>query len=592
MRFIDGGPLRNSPARLGVVMIAALLAAAGLARAVRSSVSAGAGDAEVAASANAGLARGAADGEDAASRAGGGAAAGARPAAPASRADEARNSWVSSRVTSNPNRPAEAPGARISPGDTDGGSGSGARGGDQASQPDAGARAAGEAVIAEARRQAAGTLIGQVVSRATRAPVEGALVHAGAASPASVKTDEAGRFELRLAQGSQQLLIHSDAAGTEVALLTTRVTAGETTDAGVIEVAPPGRIAGIVRGIDGAPRAGVDVDVRIAGDPWDVKTDTEGRFAIEAVPEGVYFLSAQTTPEMVAGAHVVSGATAEVNLGGVAQITGTLRGPLGRPAGRDRSVAVVALEAISRASGADLIRAFGGAGGRTTEADDQGRFAIGGLAPGRYLVGKVWALAEVDVAADATGPVEVALEPCLIRARFTAAPGAPPPDGALGLAALAEEDFQRAATPLELVLATLSQESRDLAPEGGAALLVPRPGRYRIGCRGLGFATEPIYADASRAGPAEVMLTIAAAPGTLALRGFPPGEAGFVMVATERGGPSGQLAFTAFTETASLSLPDGKYFAVILHGERRQRRIFEVTPTQREVTLGPADAGE
>jgi hypothetical protein len=68
------------------------------------------------------------------------------------------------------------------------------------------------------------------------------------------------------------------------------------------------------------------------------------------------------------------------------------------------------------------------------------------------------------------------------------------------------------------------------------------------------------------------------------LRGFPPGEAGFALAVVAGSGP---IAFTEFSETGSLSLPDGDFTILVLHGGTLATTSVELSADARAVAIGP-----
>ncbi len=428
------------------------------------------------------------------------------------------------------------------------------------------------------------TVTGLVLSSSTRAPVPGASVFSpidrffstSSSTPggASTTTGDDGRFSLSIPPGTGMLGVRGP-DGKEVRSLPVRAQAGETVDLGEILLEPPGAVAGVVRLPDGRPAASIQVKLKERS----VRTDAEGRFAFPDIPAGHYILAAELRPELAAGVQVRGGETAEVALGGEPQIVGRIRGPLGIPP-RDRAAGALALGGIGgTGSGVNLIRAFTSGGGLRVPTDEEGRFAFGGLAPGRYAVGATWAYEEVEVPPPAPGapPIELRVEPCVIRARFDGGPpGAPPPP----LWAVHEDLFARglAGDGTALVLATLGEPDRfsglEYAP-GETGVLVPRPGTYRLYPRASAraVASQPVRADASGVGVAAAVVPLAPATARFVVTDLRPAESALLIardartreiVAVERG-----------LDPLEVRLPPGTYEVELL-GEDGLRVRFDV----------------
>lgn len=223
---------------------------------------------------------------------------------------------------------------------------------------------------------------------------------------AAAVTDGSGRFDLGGLAPGGYLLYGVDPSGRLLSgfgsggagLVT--VTAGESTVAPPVRLeAAVGSLSGTVHGPGGAPAGGMWAMVLSAGlsdtgrPVRVVNTDEAGRFRVDGLAPGRYFVGwadpagrlaarfwpdAMAVPEATpvtvdAGSVTVADGTvpAQTAPAGTAALDGTVTGPDGSPVGTAR---VVALRA-------DDYQFVGAA-----EADDDGRFRLGGLTPGGYRV--------------------------------------------------------------------------------------------------------------------------------------------------------------------------------------------------------------
>jgi len=385
----------------------------------------------------------------------------------------------------------------------------------------------------------------------------------------ATETDERGMFTLSLEAGVRTLLVDAGRLGRVVARC--EITPEIALDLCDVALQAPGRIEGIVRGPSAAPLAGVRVQANVAeGEKYIAETGPDGRFALEGLPADTYFIRFESEPAANVGVVVRPGETVRLTLGGVPQVTGVHRNADGAP-WHDRNLVVVSASIGATGgpeAGADVLRAFAEAQGRDVVPDALGRFEIGGLAAGRYLVGTAACYEEVQVAAVPEGvvegeatftPVHVELRPGVVQAVFAPAPGeAEIPEG-MGLRAIREEMLLAglAGDGRALLLSTLSEDARDRAPPGGAACLVPQAGRYLLLPRGDLVATAAVYVSIERGGRASAVLPVARATTTLRLLGFPIDRITLVAVREEASGRV--VAVETFTKDRALKLAPGRY---------------------------------
>jgi hypothetical protein len=423
--------------------------------------------------------------------------------------------------------------------------------------------------------------------------VPGALVSCGASPKkgGATETDAEGFFELRLAEGVRTIVARAPRHG--AAIRRVEVAAGAETPPLILQLEPFGRIEGIVRRSDAAPLAAIEVEARIGeGESRLVATDAQGRFAHEDLPADNYLLTVRTEPAQHAAALVRPGETVHVAVGGRPQITGLLRGPLGR-APRNRSVSFVSTEIGAGrgvAGGADLFRAFAEARGQTFNTGRDGRFEVGGLAPGGYLIGNGSGYEEVlvperpaDLPPGAPGPppVEVVIEPCVVEARLLASSEDSVPSAGVELRPLRLDLLERglAGDGRALIESLLQEGANDLAASGGAAALVPRPGRYLLLVRGGGVvAADPVFVDAQKGGRAEAGIPLARASATVSLSGFPLER---ISLAVVRDAETRRVIATAtFVGKTDVALAPGRVTLDVVHPERGRVTLERPAPLE------------
>lgn len=197
--------------------------------------------------------------------------------------------------------------------------------------------------------------------RTSNAPAE--LSKAG--YRASAITDAEGRFELRgLAAGEWP--ISADRAGLRPGRFGTTLAAGETKELDLAFVAG-GRIEGFVKTSVGAPRAGVEVNVK-PQKPVGMTDDT-GHFVIEGLTPGDLSVKVSNTP-IVESVLVEEGQTATVTL--IVPATGVITGRV-----HSRSRDIVDARVVLRSTGSREVK---------LAVDTRGEFRAEELLPGTWTV--------------------------------------------------------------------------------------------------------------------------------------------------------------------------------------------------------------
>jgi hypothetical protein len=231
-------------------------------------------------------------------------------------------------------------------------------------------------------------LEGQVVD-AAGAPVPDAKIWTDGLGDSedddAARTDDQGRFSLEVDEGTYHLGASADGqTGLHQGAVT--VVRGGLVDGLVIHLGPSGRVSGkVFTQSTQAPINQAEIALRIPGEPWikSALSDTQGLFHLDALLPGTYTLSVYLEGEQLLtrdGLRVEAGQELSVELPVVpeASVEGHLTDGLGRPA-QDAFVSAQRLDGTA----AEKQR-------HAASSDEQGRYSVTGLSPGRYQLEARW----------------------------------------------------------------------------------------------------------------------------------------------------------------------------------------------------------